>query len=142
MHSLEFIDKEMPVYKADEKIEYKIDFSAKKDIENLRMYYTICNIDSTIVGTMQSDSFGSISAGERRSCEFSMDVSNLVAGEYYFILDIFSMNEYGTHISYDHPVKKVFFEIEDSVKEQSIHWQRRYFGSVRLAPISVVSKND
>ena len=106
-------------------------------MNNLRLYTTICYEDSTIVGTMQSEPFDILC--EDGQVEFRMDVSNVVSGRYYFYLDVFSINEYGTHLSYDHPLEKIYFEIEEKTEPNKLRWQRRYYGNVRLKTINVIN---
>lgn len=138
VHSFEFLDRDMPIYSNKEKIKFRIEYTAKEDIPDLRVYYSVLYMDSTVVGTTQSDIFGDAKAGVRQSAEFAMDISNLVEGVYYFYLDIFAMNEYGTHLSYDHPNQKIIFEVTEANDVKSIRWQRKYFGSVRLNPLQVL----
>ena len=49
------------------------------------------------------------------------------------------INEYGSHTSYDHPIKRIFFELKktDNFNKNvfDIKWQRKYWGSVRLNTI-------
>lgn len=132
VHSFEFLGRKEPVFKSKEEMKFRVSYSSKQDIDELRVYFTVNYIDSTPIGTVQSPSFGSIKSGERRRCDFSMKMPDLVDGDYYFYLDIFSMNEHGYRVSYDHPDKKIYFKILDNEIVESTVWPRRWWGSIRF----------
>ena len=140
IHNFEFCDKKVPVYTTSEKIKFKIEWTANENIPNMQLYFAINYADSTVVGMTQSEIFADAVAGEKRTDYFEFDASNLVEGRYYFDVDIFSMNEYGAGMSYDHPVKSVFFEIEQDKNMRSLNWTRKYWGSVRLNEMKVIKE--
>ena len=72
----------------------------------------------------------------------SFIIPNLVPGRYHFEFDVFVMNEYGTHFSYDHPIQKIYFEVVDDETVESIRWQRNYFGNVRLNELKVLTMQE
>ena len=135
----EFIEKDIPIYKTNEVVKFKFHYTAKEDVQNLRAYFIVLYEDDTVVGTTQSKIFGDIKGGEVAESTLSFDISNIVAGRYHFEFDVFVMNEYGTHISYDHPSQKIYFEVVDDESVESIRWQRNYFGSVRLNELQVIN---
>ncbi len=135
----EFIEKDIPIYKTNEVVKFKFHYTAKEDVQNLRAYFIVLYEDDTVVGTTQSKVFGDIKGGEVAESTLSFDISNIVAGRYHFEFDVFVMNEYGTHISYDHPSQKIYFEVVDDESVESIRWQRNYFGSVRLNELQVIN---
>ena len=137
VHSLRILNKEYPQYKNDEKFEFEVEMSANKDINDLRVYFTLKDYAQNSIGTTESLPFGCIKSGERIKESFSLDISNLVSGTYSFYLDIFSVNDYGAHLSYDHPLEKVCFEVED-VHTGGIGWKQQYFGSVRLNELMII----
>lgn len=139
IHSFEFCDRKVPVYTTKEKIKFKIDWSANENISDMQLYFVITYVDSTVVGMTQSQIFADAQKGRRRTDFFEFDVSNLVEGRYYFDVDMFSMNEYGAGMSYDHPLKSVFFEIEHDKDLRVLNWQRNYWGSVRLNEMKICS---
>lgn len=132
VHSFEFLGIKEPVFKSKEEMKFRVDYSSKQDIDELRVYFTVNYIDSTPIGTVQSPAFDSIKSGERRQCDFSMIMPDFVDGDYYFYLDIFSMNEYGYRVSYDRPDKKIYFKILDNEIMESTVWPRRWWGSIRF----------
>lgn len=135
---LEFLNKEVPIYKNNEKIIFSFQYISKEDVEDLKVYFTVLYEDDTIAGTTQSKVFGCAKKGERGYAKMEFDASNLVPGRYHFEFDLCTMNEYGTFSSYDHPRQKIFFEVVDDEFVQSIRWQRNYFGNVRLNELKVL----
>ena len=138
VHSLEFVDRDSAIFKRGEKLRFAIEYSSDKDIEDLRTFFAIKYADSTVVGMTESDKpFASIRKGERRRDILEVDISNLVEGTYYFMLDIFSSNKFGAHTSYDHPMQNIYFQIVGD-DENKIIWERKYWGSIRLNPVTKV----
>ena len=137
VHSLRFVDQKRPIYKSGENMKFEITYSAQKDYDGLGIYYTINYEDSSVVGTVQTMQLGSIKSGEKKKSVVSMNLSNIVAGKYYFYLDIFYANDFGTFLSVDHPLQKIYFEVEDDEDKKGIQWQRNYFGSVRFPDLNI-----
>lgn len=135
VNRFEFLGKEKPIYTTDEKMRFRIEWTSSKKLEGLRLYFAIICADSTIAGMTQSGKIADVLAGETQSFEMEFDISNLVEGMYYFYIDVFTMNEYGTHYSYDHPNRKIYFEVIKSANLESINWIRRAWGNVRLNPL-------
>lgn len=136
VHSISFENKIVPVYGSGERLKFKMTYSAKQDYEDLGIYYTIYYEDSSIVGTTQTLQLGSIKCGETKSCVVSMDISEIVAGRYYFYIDVFYANCFGNFFSIDHPLQKIYFEVDD-VEKKGIQWQRKFFGCIRLPELQI-----
>lgn len=138
LNRLEFLGKSTAIYKNTEPIHFKIDWTALADLEELRYYFEIIYTDDTAVGMAQSKTFASVKKGQKGTSYIDFDISNLVEGKYYLYIDVFTMNEFSAHESYDHPVKKVFFEVVKDESTESLNWNRRYWGSVRLNELKIV----
>ena len=136
--SFEWLDKDNSVFYTNEKLKYRIRWKSKEKIKDLRMYLEVCYKDDTPVGMTQSEIFAEAIAGEEQEATFELDFSNLVEGIYYINIDIFNLDSLSNHCSYDHPLKKVFFEIIKDNNKSEIKWDRRYWGSVRLNDISIL----
>ena len=137
IHNLRFINKTISSFERNEKIRFELEMSSKRDFENLGIYYTVLCEDGGIVGTTQCDDLGSFKSGERKKCVVEMDASNIVAGTYYFFVDVFYKNEYNTFLSVDHPNKRIFFKLQDEKNDNGILWNKQYFGSVRLNDLKI-----
>lgn len=135
INSFRFLEKEMAVFERNELLTFSIEYDARENLSELRMFFTIFNANGTIVGTTQTvDSFRSVEAEKSYHDEFSLDISNLATGEYYFQIDIFEQDNEGHHLSYDHPNTYIFFEVVDS-HPRGLVWEHNYFGFVSLNPI-------
>ncbi len=134
-----FLDKENSMYMPDEKLRFRIGFDALEDLEELKLYYTVKSIDGFTVGMTQTERpFCDAKKGEHYEYEFQYDASNLAPGLYYFIPDIFSDDGTGRHLSYDHPVCNIAFEIVEP-DNTKMRWQANYYGHVRLNAIEAIS---
>jgi len=137
INSLEFINKSVPSYRNDETVKFKVNFTANADIDDLRMYYAVKDEEGTVVGTIQSDIIGNPRKGETLECVLEMDISCFVEGKYSFEPDMYTSMGAGAHTSFDHPVEPIYFEVGESVESDTILWQKRYFGSIRLKQLKV-----
>ena len=136
--SFEFLNKSEPVYYTNEKIIYKICWESKKDIEGLRISFTLKDaVDGKVAGMTESDVFANVKAGDSGESILEFDVSNLVEGQYVFEPDIYVRNEFGNHFSYDHPQQKMCIELIKDPELESLTWQKKFWGNVRLNTMKV-----
>lgn len=135
INSFRFVDKDKASFDRYEILKFAIEYDAKENLEDLMMYFTIINENGNIVGTTQTyEPFRSVECGKTYCDYFSFDISNIVAGNYYFQIDIFEKDDEGHHFSYDHPVTFISFEVTDT-HPKGITWQHSFFGFVSLNPI-------
>lgn len=133
--SFEFCDREYARYLPNEKIRFRMKMMAKEKLENLRILYTLNYENGEVVGTTWSNPFANCSAGEKLDHTFSFDTTGLAKGKYYFEIDVLSANEFSGFESYDHPLKRIFFEIVEG-QDNGLTWKREYgWGSLKLPPI-------
>ena len=132
LNSLEFVHKDLPIYDVNEKIRMHLTWEASENIKDIRFYFIVRYVDGTIVGMTESEPIGDAVAGQDGEATIEFDISNLADGQYYFIPDIYNLNESGDHQSYDHPLQRIHFKIASREKRKGIFWQRRFFGSVSL----------
>ena len=64
------------------------------------------------------------------------DISNIVAGAYYFDVDVVLCNEFGTYTSYDYPLKHFCFNVDD-IDNHKIEWQDKYWGNIQLNSLTI-----
>ena len=132
-----FCEKKLPVYERNEQILFLIRYKANESIDGLKLYLTVENEKKHLVGTSQIiNAFRNVRSGECYEDKFVFNISNLSAGKYSFILDIYSDDDNGVHLSYDHPLLPVYFEIVDS-HEKGLRWQSQFFGNVILNSVEL-----
>jgi len=129
--SFTFLEKETSVYKPNEKMRFAVRWRANESLADMRIRLEILYADSTPAGMTESKAFKNAVAGEVYDSEFEFNISNIAPGRYYFKIDAFTMNEFGTHSSVDHPLQYVYFDIEEE-NEDSLIWQHNYWGHVKL----------
>ena len=138
MTEFTFLNKESAQFTPEEKLRFRIGFDAMEDLEGLKLYYTVKSIDGFTVGLTQTiSSFCDARKGEHYECEFEYDASNLAPGVYYFIPDIFSDDGTGRHLSYDHPLCNITFEMIDN-DNTKMRWQTSNYGHIRLNEIEII----
>ena len=137
INSLRFLDKSVPSYKNDETVRFEVNISANADIDDIRMYYAVKNEEDVAIATIQSDILGSLKQGESASYILDMDISCFVEGKYSFEPDLYISIGAGAHTSYDHPMEPIYFEVGESSEPDTIFWQKKYFGSIRLNRLKV-----
>lgn len=138
--SLIFNKRERAIFDRDEKLIFDVEFDARSDIENLKSYFTIYNDLGVPIGTTQSYyGFCDAKAGEIYKFSFELDISNLVAGDYYFMIDIFSDNNDGRHLSYDRPNTSIYFKVVENATK-GIIWNRRYLSCIELNELKINAK--
>jgi len=134
--SLEFVDKEEAIYTNENSISFRLRWKSFIEQSQLNLYIPVRYADSTPVGMAQSVAFRNKGVDSDNEEIFDFDITNLADGKYYFQLDFYIMNSYGTHYSFDHPDKNIYFEIARNA-ERKIEWHRKYWGSVMLNKIIV-----
>ncbi len=138
--AFDFIGKETAVYERGEDINFSIDFIANESIEDLKLYFVITTKDDQIVGMTQTyQPFVSCKKGQSYHCCFKMKFPELVSNKYCFCVDIFSDDGRGNHWSYDHPIKKINFEVIDK-HPVGVHWYCHDYGCVSLPEIENLEK--
>ena len=130
--SFEYLNKKS-TFKYDEKINFCIEIFFMKKVKNFRIRIEVYYYDGSKIGIFESDS---ISNEENSTCSFDMCFypNMLPVGKYYMLFDIYEINDFSQHYSYDHPLKKIFFEIVED-DPHSIVWNHKYMGHVRLGKL-------
>lgn len=133
----EFLDKQIPIFSNTEKIRMRIKWISNMNISDLRFRIRLDNSDTSPVGLAESEIIGQAIKNETGECIIEWDISNIVGGNYFFVIDLYVTNKYGTRVSYDHPLAKIGIQIEDFVggSEKNTMWERKSWNSVRLNTI-------
>lgn len=132
--SFDYMDKRN-VFRYDEKIDFILKIDIAERIENLRIRADICYYDGEKIGIFESDSI--LNAGIGTHMFNSFFYPNMFpAGKYYMLFDVYEINNFKQHTSYDHPLKKIFFEIAED-NPDSIVWNHKYMGHIRLGKLCI-----
>ena len=135
INSFEFLNKEVASFDRTEPICFKIAYQANADLNHLMLYFTLFNENGSLIGTAQSfESFRNVKKGNQYTDVFEIDFSNIMAGSYYFEIDVFERDNAGNHLSYDHPLCRIVFDIIDS-NPKGLIWHPQDYGFVSLNPI-------
>lgn len=138
--SLELINnEETAVFTNADVIRFRLRWVSHIAKRTLNLYLPLKYADTTPVGLAQSVPFRNGGINTKNEAVFEFDISNLADGKYFFYLDIYEMNSFGAHRSFDHPVQNIFFEIIRN-KESNIKWFREGWGSVKLNQIQVIEE--
>ena len=135
INRFEFLNKSVPHYCPDEKIEYAVYWNSTGKIKNLRARMEIYSADGSVAGMCESGVFDTGEVTGERIARFAFDAHNLAEGIYYFRFSIFVLSP-GGHVAVDECLK-VWFEILDTAEDHS-RWLRQYWGSVRFNDIEVL----
>lgn len=137
IYSFEIVGKDKAIFSRDEKIRFNLRFKAFADLTDLQIYFSVFSSLNQCVGTTFTvKPFCNAQRNNDYSFMFEMDCSNLVAGEYYFRPDIFSMDKEKHHLSYDRPNLPIMFKIVDD-NTPMVYWKRDTNGSVILNVLKV-----
>ena len=121
---------------------FDVSFKCKKTFEGLKLYFVLETENGEKAGLAQQlVGLGRCLAGEEYSFSFSFDASNLTEGDYSFFVDIFTDDGLGKHFSVDHPMRPIYFKLIDDAPF-GLDWQRQYYGSVRLNPITITTQEE
>lgn len=139
--SFEFLGCTVPIYEDVNAIRFKISWFSNIDEKFLNLYIPVKYADSTPVGMAQSKSFKNGGSNTKNEAIFEFDISNLVDGKYYFVLEFYRVNSFGAGRSYDHPSQNIYFEIVRNRKSE-IKWERKYWGSIYLNQIETLGEKQ
>lgn len=114
--------------KYDDLISFSLYLKKIKERPSMRLRLDVYYMDGVPIGVYESKNI-SIKDNDALKCSFQL--GNLPMGRYYFVPDVYEIDEYGRFKSLDHPFKKIYFNIaEDRIN--ALQWDHRYMGHVRL----------
>lgn len=135
-----FVGKQEAVYFSNELLVYQFAWKSYDDFDELYIRLEIRDWDDgQPVGMAQSESFGGAKKGQVGITSFSFDISNLVEGRYFFEIDVYARNEFGAFSSYDHPDQQIVFQVMQEAELETINWQKKCWGKIRLNKMRFLS---
>lgn len=132
--SFEFLDDTDCVFDCDKPLRFRICYKVNNDIEDLRVRFEFHASDCNPSAMAESDIIGDVKAGKEYSTEFTLNISCIAEGLYYFRMDFYNLDSNGGHISYDHPEQDIYMTVDNN-RPNKIAWQSRYWGHTRLENI-------
>lgn len=130
-----FVEKEIAEFYNNEMMRFRIKWRAERDFDDLQLMLTVLTRDEKVVGMAQSEKFAAYSKEGSTGKVFDFCIENIVEGSYFMVLDIVQINEFGSHIAYDHPIVRFNFDVVKDINTASITWQHKYWGNIRLNQI-------
>lgn len=132
-------EKANAVFASDENIKIRIKVHSKKDFENLRVNFSIMDIQDVPVGTYSSDAFFPIKKGQEKLLEYNIKSTNLALGSYSFAFSVGMGNAKEGETNYDVVHHVLSFEIDklsQNNEEFFAKWDKswgnmRFFATMR-----------
>lgn len=122
-------------FKHNESIEFTVAMKVAKPFGRVRLRAEVCYYDGTKLGLFESKTLERLQQGNHMlRCAFNPNI--LPSGQYYMVLDIYEINDLDCHLSLDHPLQDIFFEIVDDERD-AITWNHKYMGHVRLGKLKI-----
>ena len=125
--SIQFADKE--------RLELKLRWQCREALKNLCFRFEIWSVDKIAVASSMAFDIGDYEAGATVEKIFSIDVSNLVPGNYRGYYALFIKNEYGARVNLDWVPAMNFSRVNTA---NDIVWNYRLWGRVRLEDARVI----
>jgi lipopolysaccharide transport system ATP-binding protein len=136
IRSLEFIDKDYPIFDTEEKMHIRLGWRIIQPIEDVRIRLEIKYADGMIVGMTESKPFITFCDKQEGFSDFLFSMKNLAAGTYFFRLSVFTLNSMGVHTGLNDIPEKIYFKVVDTLSNRT-GWLRQYWGSVRFDEIEL-----
>ena len=130
--SIEVLDKNECVFENSEKMNIKITWKYKKNIDDLCMRFEINYADDTSVGTSFIQRFDSGKEGEVRSRVFQCDIGYLAPGNYKTLLVSYAVNEFGGYDDYDAIWPAITFKKIPEANSIENNWNHHGWGHTKM----------
>lgn len=143
MHLLSMTILEHDIWKipVGQKLRFQLKIKATKDMENVGFRSRLTSADGMSISVLIAPNLITCKAGEELKIPLEADVSQLVPGRYCLTPSLYGVNEYGAWEFYDHVEMAVTFEIETDLGfNENMPWDQRWWGNVRLPPITDLRK--
>lgn len=134
-----FLDRESyPLFSADESIRVKIDFTAKKNINNLAFRIAIQSLDKTRVGLATTKPCINAVTG-KNNIVIDIPHSWLAPGKYGSFLVAYSVNDFGTDLIHDRVENAIAFEkVLNKDEMNRLTWQHSTWGHMMIPEVKVL----
>ncbi len=135
--SMSFLDTSSCVFERKKPIRVRLEWVSNEKLQDLHFLFSIRSMNGVAVGAIESELVRESHKGEHRITELEMDFSTIAEGQYYMMLDLYSLNSAGTHYSFDHPEERFYFELKNE-EAYSIVWRAQSWGYSRLHKMMIL----
>lgn len=138
--SLNILNKELPVFEGNEKLEADFTWEALEDCEDVFFRFVFKYSDASPVGFATTVVPVSLKAGETATHKLSFDLSNFASGKYYASVAIYKSVVGDNHDILDSADCAVRFAVENDEKHNNhlpSGMQHRYWGHTVLPAIEI-----
>lgn len=135
--SIEVLDKDECIFDNKEKMNLRITWKYKRDIEDLCMRFEVRYADDTSVGTSFIHNFDSGKSEEIRSRVFECDIEYLAPGNYKTLLVAYGVNEFGNYDDYDAIWPAITFKKLAQDKSIESNWNHHGWGHTKMPDLVI-----
>lgn len=136
INSITYLNKDFPVYKAGERIEFKIDYTSQKVYNDLAFRVSVMTTDGRVIG--QSTSKPVINAVVGENCEaFSLDISSLAPGKYILKLIAYIVGQMGANENLDVVDAACLFE-KEQFGNNGMMWNHNWWGDILIPELEIL----
>lgn len=135
LNSVEILNKDMPIFRKCEKINIRLDFDSKEDIDNVCVRIPIFFADKSIVGVSTSNPIIDAKKGHN-IVDIQIDTGSLAPGKYITKICMYSVNEFGTMQDHDSVNEAFSFEkVYENGENNNASWEHKYWGHINFPEI-------
>ena len=131
------LDKDVAVYRMNEKMPLLIQIEGKENIESISIRIEVRSIDDVLAGTAMLQCFDCLKANQIVDYHLVADFEGLVPGKYIVCLVLYETGSSGTISDLDAVFPGFAFEIRDTNDLLGINWTFNSWGKVKFKDISL-----
>ena len=139
MSMIEFLNQENCVITRGQPLKFRLNWSAKEKLANVKFRMIVRFIDDSPVGLVQSHIIGDAEKDQQQETTFTFDTSTLADGKYFLSIALFQSDEVGNSIILDHVTRACSFEVISPLEDQNLlSWEHQWWGSIRFPDLNII----
>ena len=131
MQHFSYLDKNICLFNNNEKIRFAIDWTSKKDLEDIAFKIIVRHRSDSAVGVSLSKNIKNVKKNGSYRSILQFDPRILAEGQYVISISIFQRDQGGNDLLLDHITRAFMFDIEHT-DEEALVWQHKYWGSIQF----------
>lgn len=131
-----FLQKDFPIYHPSEPVQIQVFYSAKCDISNMAIRFTIFSNDKTVVGLATTKPCLTTKSGDNQ-CTLTLRTDWLAPGKYIIRLTAYSVNNYGVNQMHDVVDNAIAFEKVQDEENNNMIWNHSWWGYMMFPELRV-----